>query len=559
LKDGAEVFVDGEVMDTTFVDAGTVHFLVSSHPVDADLDVTVRNPGGLKATLTAALFIDQSASTRTQPGGLSDAQLRHLLRRAAFGVSPARFARDRSISFSQVVDSLLRVTQDASLTEVERFALDLYGDNKPPSTEISTRTNEEWWLYILRNSPHPLQEKLAFFLHDHFATGQSNFSSDERWWMHEQIKLFRRFAMPRNQGGMDYDWEELCVQVCKDRAMLDWLDGENSRKGKPNENFARELWELFMLGEGRGYTQEDIVEASRALTGFDDFDVEVGDEVIYETHVYYRDRHDETEKTIFGVTGHFGYDSVSPYHEGGTHVETDVRDLDGGVVALTLRERPYEASTFICGKLAAYFLYEEPPIELVEDLADTLRSSGWNMRPVLQKILRSKAMFSRKARKDKIKNPVEFVFEFLRSADVDFPVNRIRGALGSLNQSVMNPPDVNGWPTGNAWMGGQAMLERINFLKDVVETLDDVPTQIHPLIPSAGRRSPGELLDHLQALLNVELSDVARAKLTEYVTTTIENDQVVPFAYDPTNDQHLRMKTRGLLYLLAQYHDGHRH
>ncbi|MDH3591267.1 MAG: DUF1800 domain-containing protein, partial [Planctomycetota bacterium] len=398
-------------------------------------------------------------------------------------------------------------------------------------------------------------ERHAWFLHNHFATSQVALGSNQNHWMLDQIELFRRFSLPASQGGLDYDWRALCVEICKDRAMLRWLDGVNSRKGAPNENFARELWELFMLGEGRGYTQADIVEAAKAFTGFRQVDVE-GQE--YDTVQYQLARHDEGDKTIFGVTGKFGYDDVAPYHEDGAGIQTDARDVDGGIVALTLRERSVEASTFICGKLAEFFLYDDVPGELVDALAQTLRDNDWNMRPVLRQMIQSKAIFSTRARKSQIKQPIEFVLQFVRTTDIPVTENRIRGALDSLQQEPLEPPGVEGWPRGNAWMGGQAMLERINFLRDVVRDLDDTPSQIYPLVPPEGQRSPAELVDHLARLLGVELTTLARTKLIEYVTSELEGDTVVPYDFDPTDDRDLRMKTRGLLYLLAQYHDGHK-
>ena len=157
--------------------------------------------------------------------------------------------------------------RDAALQQVEADAHALYG-NEPPPNPLNRRTNQEWWIHLIRYSPHPLQERLAWFLHDHFATSQTAFGDDQRWWMHEQVQLFRRFSLPVSDGGLNYDWRALLVEICKDRAMLEWLDGNDSRRGAPNENFAREFWELFTLGEGHGYTQTDIEEAARAFTGF---------------------------------------------------------------------------------------------------------------------------------------------------------------------------------------------------------------------------------------------------------------------------------------------------
>ncbi len=556
FKTGATVWIDGIEVVGTFVNATTLQCAAPNLPTERVADVAVRNPEGLRATLVETLTYTQRYSLAPQPGGLSEDQVRHLLRRAGFGASDTSVLALRNRTGSSIADSLLNIRADAALNAVESNAFAIFEDTPPPSAEINARTYQEWHIHLLRNNEKTLQERLAWFLHNHFATSQTALGGGERWWIYEQIQLLRSFGKPIGEGGLDFNWRELCIRICKDRAMLRWLDGINSRNGAPNENFPRELWELFMLGEGRGYTQEDIVQASRAFTGFRRVDVE-GQE--YDTVRYEKNGHDAADpKTIFGVTGNFGYDSVSPYHEDGAGIDVDDRDTDGGIVALTLRERPVEASTFICRKLAETFLYDDVSDALVEELAQMLRDNDWNMRPVLRAMIGSKAMFSAHTRKSQIKQPVEFVLQFLRNTDIDATESRIRGALDSLQQEPLEPPGVEGWPRGSAWMGGQAMLERINFLRDVVRDLDDTPTQINPILPPVGQRSPGEIVDHLARLIGVELTVFARTAMIEYVTTELSGDVVVPFDFDPTDERDLRMKTRGLLYLLAQYHDGHR-
>ena len=555
FEDGATVEVDGVSTTATFVDDTTLRCEAPNLPTERVATVVVRNPTGFTAMLAETLEYTQRYSLVAQPGGLDEAQVRHLLKRAGFGAPDTLVQSYRNQQSGGLADQLLTFRRDGAVIAVERDARAIFDVNPPPTAEANARTYQEWYIHLLRHNPRVLQERLAWFLHNHFATSQIGLGGGERWWIHEQIELFRSFGRARVDGGLDFDWRELCIRICKDRAMLRWLDGVNSRRGAPNENFARELWELFMLGEGRGYTQEDIVEASKAFTGFRRVDVEETD---YDTVRYEASRHDESQKTIFGVTGNFGYDSISPYHENGENIETDPRDTDGGIVALTLRERPIEASTFICRKLAQYFLYDDVTDEMVNELAQILRDNDWNMRPVLRAMITSKAMFSSHARKAQIKQPIEYVLQFLRNTDIDTTESRIRGALDSLQQEPLEPPGVEGWPRGNAWMGGQAMLERINFLRDVVRDLDDTPSQINPLLPPAGQRSPSELVDHLARLIGVELTEFARTRMIEYVTTELEGETVVPFDFDPTDDRDLRMKTRGLLYLLAQYHDGHR-
>ena len=341
--------------------------------------------------------------------------------------------------------------------------------------------------------------------------------------------------------------------------MLDWLDGRQSRVGAPNENYARELWELFMLGEGNGYTEDDIKEAARAFTGFFWFRHPDG----YLEVRYRPSRHDATSKTILGETGNFGYDSLAPFYEGDAAKDTDERDTGGGIVALTLRRRPVEASEFICRKLAEFFLYDDVHDSVVDQLATALRAPGanqWNLLPIIKTILKSKAMYSARAMKGKIKNPIEFVIGFLRTTGIDLvfegqanpiPSNasRIHIQLRDIGQEPLNPPDVNGWPTGNAWLGSQAMLERTNFVRFAIAFLNTEPA-VEALVPAGSFNARG-LVDHIAAQLDVALTGNAQQKMIDYV------DEAGPGTFDPTNATELRKKVRGLLWLIAPYHDGH--
>jgi uncharacterized protein (DUF1800 family) len=352
--------------------------------------------------------------------------------------------------------------------------------------------------------------------------------------------------------------------------MLHWLDGRVSTKNRPNENFPRELWELFMLGEGRGYTEADIQEASRAFTGFQWYRTTSGDPDAANNELeirYVANNHDTDEKTILGATGHYGYDSISPFMVSNPSAETDPADTDGGVVALTLQRRPVEASTFIVRKLWEFFVYEDPHESTVDELAADLRAPGvnqWNLKPILVRMLQSKAMYSSRAMKGKVKSPVEYVVGFLRTTGIDLHpsdiqqnTRRVYDRLTAMAQVVLDPPSVDGWPSGLSWMSAQGQVERFNFLNLAVQQLDDVPSQIDPLLPPRDTITPASLVDHVAGILDVQLSGSARNKAIDYVTSQLVGDTVVPFTFDPTNDDHVKNKSRGLIYIIGQYHDAH--
>ena len=174
-------------------------------------------------------------------------------------------------------------------------------------------------------------------------------------------------------------------------------------------------------------------------------------------------------------------------------------------------------------------------------------------------------MFSLRAVKGKVSSPVEYVVGFLRTTAIDLNANpgtnaaNIRLRLERMGQVVLDPPDVNGWPDGTAWIGAQAMIERNNFLNFSVEQLRDFESDIEVLLPPPGERGPTELVTHLSGLLGVQLTGNGRGRCIDYVESQMSGGTIVPFDFDPTNEEHLKMKTRGLLWMIAQYHDGHQH
>jgi uncharacterized protein (DUF1800 family) len=573
FKANATISVGGPPMGTNFVSTTQLTFTVPATPNEAAVDVTVQNPEGLTATLTRGLLYTQEFSLDRASNTLTQLRANHLYRRAGFGAPPAVIDQAVADGLLATVNRLVNYTNDPA---VEAVPLILYGARVPPDANINNRTNQQWWIHLILKNPNPFQERLAFLLHDHFATSGREFNTDFTWTLHHQVNLLRRFSMApsdvlaNGEPGLNYDWRRICAEIAKDRAMLHWLDGRVSTRTRPNENFPRELWELFMLGEGRGYTEADIQEAAKAFTGFQWFRTTSSDPVAGNNELdirYVPTNHDTGEKTIFGVTGHFGYDSISPFMPNDPSAETDPADTDGGVVALTLERRPVEASTFIVRKLWEFFVYEDPDQSIVDTLAADLRAPGanqWNLKPILGRMLRSKAMYSSRAMKGKVKSPVEFVMGFLKTTEIDLHpfdiqqnTRRIYDRLIAMGQVVLDPPDVNGWPTGLSWMASQAQVERFNFLNFAVQQLDDVPSQIDPLIPPRSTITPASLVDHIARLLDVQMSGNARNEAINYVTSQLVGDTVVPFSFDPNNDAHVKNKSRGLIYIIGQYHDAH--
>jgi uncharacterized protein (DUF1800 family) len=286
-----------------------------------------------------------------------------------------------------------------------------------------------WWLQRMANGPRPLQEKMVLFWHGHFATSMEKVRDTYLMW--RQNDLFRRMATG--------NWLEMLVAVAKDPAMLLWLDQAQSRKEHPNENFAREVMELFALGEGN-YTEKDITEAARALTGW-------SYDRIQQQFIERPFQHDRGEKTIFGQTGNF-----------------DGKDFLEMIVA-----RP-EAARFITAKLWTWFAGETPSEKLGNALADLFRSESNNFKPVLRTMFLSEEFYSPVIIRNQVKSPVQWLVGSVRVLERGLPPPLVcMGLTRNLGQDLFAPPNVKGWDGGLSWITTNTLLARYNQAATLVE------------------------------------------------------------------------------------------
>jgi uncharacterized protein (DUF1800 family) len=282
----------------------------------------------------------------------------------------------------------------------------------------------------------PLGEKLTLFWHGHFAT--SNYKVRSVPAMLAQNELFRRQALGA--------FGELLLSICSDQAMLVWLDGGNSPKEKPNENFGREFLELFTLGLGH-YTEKDIREAARAFTGW----VENPANEFPPRHEFHfdKDRFDDGVKTFLKQTGRWGA---------------------ADIVRITL-EQP-ACAEFLCRKLYRFFVSDNPPpADVIAPLAQELRSHNYSIRQVVEIILRSRHFFSAAAYRQQIKGPVEFSAGLVRVLEAprsNVNVLALAAACERQGQDLFYPPNVKGWDGGRTWLTSATLLERGNWVSDVI-------------------------------------------------------------------------------------------
>jgi uncharacterized protein (DUF1800 family) len=373
----------------------------------------------------------------------------HLLNRAGFGGSPAEIQKLADLGPDQAVASLLDYENIPDPTPNPGWAQPNPEELQKFRQVISTGTPEEkkaaqqarqqaiqkqmlelrgWWLQRMVKGPRPMQEKLVLFWHGHFATSVEKVRNPFYMW--QQNELFRRLATG--------NWQQLLIEAGKDPAMLVWLDQAQSRKLHPNENYAREVMELFALGEGH-YTEHDIAEAARALTGWS-LDPQT------EKYIYRPFIHDNGDKTIFGQTGNFSGDDF---------------------IALIVAQP--QAARFITAKLWNYFAGQMPSEELNTQLAAVLRANGNNFKPFLRVMLRSREFYSDSVVRNEVKSPVQWLVGSVRMLECELPPPLVAwGMLRQLGQDLFAPPNVKGWDGGVAWITTNTLLTRYNDAQALV-------------------------------------------------------------------------------------------
>jgi len=329
---------------------------------------------------------------------------------------------------------------------------------------------------------------------------------------------------------------------------LVWLDGISNQDSEPNENFGREFLELFCLGVDNGYTQQDIVEGARAFTGYRQrFDSNTGKNFIE----FDPNRHDEGMKTVLGQT--------IPAQAPGAG-ETDDYDKMVDVVLTTNEPNSGQSRVglWIARSLLEYYLYPNPPQNVIDELADDLRTGGWALKPVLMKLFVSEAFFSAKAKAGFVKGPTEHVMGFMRATNLVGDVRGIDNALRLMGHRPTQPPSVDGWPGGTQWLSAQGMVDRANLLNFLTEQSQGAQAgqgvTALDLLPAPNADSTATA-DALIERLHVQLSAAERTECITYLDTQRDNSGVVtPDPFDPVGQAATaENRVRGLLWILAQH------
>jgi uncharacterized protein (DUF1800 family) len=361
---------------------------------------------------------------RSHPWDL--AAVSHLHRPSGFAAPWSILRRDMHDGPSASIDRLLSGEPTAGdgskAAEFESF-LDAMAAKLAPSGDLTGI--QAIWLYRMIFTPHPLRERMTLFWHNHFATSIAKVKTTAL--MQRQNNVFRTQALG--------DFRALLQMIGKDPAMLIWLDSTINRKAKPNENYAREVMELFSLGRGH-YSEKDIQEAARAFTGWF---------VINDEFQVVARQHDDGVKKVLGHTGKWTGD-----------------DIPG-----ILLGQP-ACAEWICRKLFRQFVSDShsPTEALLAPLAQVFRESGYQIKVPVARILRSRLFFDAAMRRRRVKSPVEYAVGTIRSLEVVNPTVEAQALAEicvAMGESLYAPPSVAGWEGGPAWVSSTAMLARANL------------------------------------------------------------------------------------------------
>jgi uncharacterized protein (DUF1800 family) len=396
----------------------------------------------------------------------------HVYRRAGFAATHAELDEAVRQAPSELVKDLVAGKKADAAFDAEMDAL---------FKQILARGGKDGlaagWLLRMIRTPDQALEKLTLFWHGHFATSHAKVKKAAT--MYEQNALLRRHA--RGKFG------ELVSGIARDPAMLIYLDSKTNRKVRPNENFARELMELFCLGLGH-YTERDIQEMARAFTGW---------EVDGGKFAFNARQHDDRPKTFLGQTGNFGGEDA---------------------VRIVLAQPA--APRFVAAKLVKYFLFDEPdpPAALIEPLAVELRETDFDVGRVTTRILSSQLCFSDHAMARKVRSPVEMAVGLVRALEGATNTYRLADDLARLGQGVFYPPSVKGWDGGRAWINSSTLVGRANLVRRIVDGREAALAggKLADLANRCGANKPDDVVAWLfDLLVATDVPDEVRKSLVD--------------------------------------------
>ena len=464
-------------------------------------------------------------------------QIAHLMRRAGFGATHSELEAYSARGYEATVEELLNPGTPRRMGDdlVRRYHHEQSGMMGMTGVGAS-------WLYRMITTTAPLEEKMSLFWHNVFATGITKTTNGKV--NSDQIRMFRHYGMG--------SFETLLMELSRNPAMIGWLDNNDNHNGSINENYGRELLELFSMGVGN-YTEDDVKECARAFTGWtiantDYMILRVLRNSIWpygciDWHFEYRpEDHDEGEKVFLGHRGKFNGENV-----------------------IEIICRQPATARFISRHLYHFFVADEPPVpqwpytpprdpEAIEELSQAYFESHYDIRSVLRMLLNSDFFRSEKSRYEKVKGPAELVAGVLRlTGEFQRPQRKVLERVGQMTfmgQQLINPPSVEGWHQGTEWIDPGRLMERLNFAAEQLGNPNNLGVKDQKgrvLSNGGGVISPEGLADScLEQMGAISVSGDTRALLVEFASRAGELRMG-----DPEPDEESQQRVAEMLRLVA--------
>jgi uncharacterized protein (DUF1800 family) len=471
-------------------------------------------------------------------------QIEHLLRRAGFGARTDELFLYGELSIPQAVDALVNYERvvddvDGNIGQPGYVGTTTRGVFSPQSNITDSRQR---WLFRMVQTNRPLQEKMTLFWHNHFATGYTKIAgilgstegarylaakaTEDPGAVRGQMEMLRDNALG--------NFRDLLLNIAKDTAMLVWLDGRTNTKAKPQENFGREVMELFTVGVGN-YTEPDVYSAARVFTGWNlARPGSAADGSQHYEFVYVAGQHDTAPKTFSFPISADGNKTIP------ARAATD--GMQDGIDFINALAANPNTARYLATKLYRFFVTEfgAPNVTFVDRVASVYLQSGYDMKAVMREVLLSPEFWDTTAYWTRYSWPTEYVVRALKDIGWDgFSVNDALTPLANMGQTLFEPPDVSGWRLGQEWFSTGAMLARMNFASQLAAN------QKFNLLASAKTVSKTP-----EAVLAFFQDQLATAPADSSVSTELSNYLHANGAWTGS-DAQLTAKAAGLVHLIA--------
>ncbi len=423
----------------------------------------------------------------------------HLLRRAGFGVNASDLPAYNGQSLSNVIEGLVEYQRqpddtDTKIGQPDYVAVTTRGQFSPNTNIDDARQR---WLFRMVHSPRPLQEKMTLFWHNHFGVGYSKVAGAFGALQGTKMMALKSGELPGPPGHIELlrqraagKFRELLLEVARDPAMLVFLDGRTNTKARPQENFGREIMELFTFGLGN-YVEQDVYAAARVFTGWNlrqgpGFDNNNDPNSNYE-FVYNAAQHETSAKTFSFAVMPDGSKTIPARAAG--------EGMQDGVDFITALARHPATARRLAGKLWGFFVNEltAAPKSFLDEVVDVYLRQDTDMKSVIDYILRSSWFLDPANYYTRYSWPAEFVVRAIKEAGwLGFSVDTARTPLTNMGQTLLEPPNVSGWALGQNWISTGSMLARMNFAATLAA---NQKFNLARLVPASSRSTPERLVD----------------------------------------------------------------